>query len=487
VSLDAKVNRGVAWAATAQAVIAIAELLSTLFAARYVGDTDYGIAALAFPFFTLLDSAADLGITAALIQRDDHTPERVSTVFWMNLAISGGLFALLFAIGPLYGWLQGHAIVGWLLVAYGGKLLFQNVYAIPFALLRKELRFGEIAVARTIAHLAESISRVIYAAAGATIWCWTLAPLTRAFVFGVIVQLRHPFVPRWVWRPAEVVPYLRFGVRAAASQVLYQLYTNLDYPIVGYFFGAEANGIYALAYFIVLEPVKMIANVVTDVAFPAFARLRDDRAALIDRFVRFTRLNLIAVLPFVLLVALVIPEFLHTFWSGGKWSTAQLDVTATAARVLCAVGVLRALGLLGPPLLDGIGRPELTLRYMIAAAVVVPGMFVAGALVLGDRLGLLSVAVAWAIGYPLAFAVLAYLVVVTVRLPLRDYLRAVWGIAGCCAGGLVAGLAASLAVADADDRLRMVVVAAAALGVTFGLLASWQKITPRSIGKSFSS
>src|SRR5690349_1359951 len=125
--------------------------------------------------WALLDTAADFGVTSALIQRDDHTPERVSTVFWFNVIVSSGLFVLLLGIGPIYGYILKTPVVGWLLIAYGVKLLLQNVYAIPFALLRKELRFDDIAKARIIAHTLESIGRVVFAALGATVWCWTLA------------------------------------------------------------------------------------------------------------------------------------------------------------------------------------------------------------------------------------------------------------------------------------------------------------------------
>jgi O-antigen/teichoic acid export membrane protein len=284
-----------------------------------------------------------------------------------------------------------------------------------------------------------------------------------------------------VFRPREVIHYVRFGLRTAASQILYQLYTNLDYAVVYKAFGERANGIYALAYFIVLEPVKTIANVVIDVAFPTFARLRNDRAALIKQFIQFTRLNLLAVLPFVVLILLVIPEFLRVFYASGKWTLSELALCGDAARILCIVGALRAVGFLGPPLLDGIGRPELTLRYMVAAAVVVPGMFVLGALVLGDRLGFLSVAVAWAAGYPFAFFVLSYLVVRSIDLPIGPYLRASWGIAGCCLAGALAGLVMSFVFAGASDAVRMVTVGATSLVVMFALVATWQRITPRSI------
>ena len=103
--------------------------------------------------------------------------------------------------------------------------------------------------------------------------------------------------------------------------------------------------------------------------------------------------------------------------------------------------MLRAIGFLGPPLLDGIGRPGLTLKYMIAAAVITPASFVVGAWLLGDRMGAASVAVAWALGYPLAFAVLVVLVINTVRIDGRQLWRATAGVAACSLAGFAVGLA----------------------------------------------
>lgn len=482
--LAKEVNRGVAWAGASQAVIALADLVSQVVVlALWISANDYGIAMLAFQLYTLLDTAADLGVTSSLIQRDDHTPERVSTVFWFNVLISSALFVLLLVLGPLYGHVQGHDVVGWLLIAYGGKLIFQNTYAIPFALLRKQLRFGEIAKIRTVAHLGESAARIVFAATGFTIWCFTLAALTRVLVFGVLMQARHPFVPRLVFRPREVADYIRFGVRAAASQIVYRVYVSIDSALVGYYFGATANGIYNLALWIVLEPVRTITNVVSDVAFPAFARMRHDRQRLVDQFITFTRLNLVAVLPFLVLVVLVIPEFLFAFYRD-QWSAAQLAITVDAARVLCLTGALRALAFLGPQLLDAVGRPDLTLRYQTFAAIIVPGGFVACAGIFGDRLGPVSVAVGWSVAYPVAFGVLAYLVAVTIGLPVGRYLRSCWGIVACCAAGLVAGVCTWPFTGGLGHGMRMIVEAGAASLVMGALLATWQDIRPRAVVRS---
>jgi teichuronic acid exporter len=478
--LSTQVNRGVAWAGASQAIIAVADLIShAVVIALWVSAGDYGLAMIALPLYTMLDTAADLGVTSALIQRDDHTPERVSTVFWVNMIASSILFVALLGLGPLYGWFQGEPVVGWLLIAYGAKLLFQNVYAIPFALLKKELRFGEIAMMRAAAHVAESIARIGFAWAGYTVWCFTLAPLTRTLVFGVLMQWRNPFIPKLVFRWHEVRDYIRFGVRAAASQVLYQLYVNLDYAVVSYYFGKTANGIYALAYQIVLEPVRTITNVVNDVAFPAFARIRFDRDKLIDQFISFTRLNLLGVLPFLVVIALVVPELLAVAFDK-EWTDAQLEVTADCTRVLCWVGILRALGFLGPPLLDALGRPHLTLRYMVVAAILVPGSFVLFAVLFPD-LGPLSVALAWAIAYPLAFLLLAYLVKVSLKLPLGRYARATWGIVACVAIGFVVGVAAHQLTDHMGPGVRLAVTSGSSLGTMALLLAYWQDIHPRSM------
>jgi O-antigen/teichoic acid export membrane protein len=491
--LSTKVNRGVAWAAVAQAVIAIADLLSQWLVIRqWVQPKDFGIYAGAAALYTALDYIADLGVSSALIQHDDHTPDRVSTMFWFNLLITGGLFVALLGIGPLYAWVVHQPVVGWLLIGYGAKLLLQNIYSIPFAMLKKELRYGEIAKARIGAHLAESAARIVFAAMGYTIWCWTFAALVRAFVFGVIIQIIHPFVPKAVFKLREAAHYVRFGLRTAASNVLYYVYTSMDVPVILMVFGPKQGpifaGIYSLADQIVLEPIKMIANIVTDVAYPAFARMRSDRGAVVDQLIKFTRLNLITILPYEAVILLVIPEILHIFYAGPKWTPRDLDLAGEAARILCVMGLFRALGYLGPPLLDGMGYPQRTLRYMIVATFAVPGSFWLGAELLGSAFardaGFLSVAVAWGIGYPLAFAALAYLVVKTIDLPVRAYLAKTLPIIACAAAAVGIGLGIDLAIGNVSDIIRLIAIGGSALATIVLLLTTWQKITPRSIAAS---
>jgi len=483
--LTKQVNRGMAWAGASQAIIAVADFLSQVVCvALWLTAEDLGTMMAAMAFYPALDTAADLGVTSALIQKDDHSPEKISTVFWFNVIMSVALFVLLLGFGPLMGSLQGDAVIGSLISVYGIKLLLQNTYAIPFALLKKNLGFSSIAKMRTGAHLSESVARVIFAASGFGVWTFTAAALTRVFVFGALMQIFHPWRPRFVFRPREVGDYIRFGARASASQILYQTYTNLDYVVVRYYFGAAATGIYTLAYTIVLEPVRTITNVVNDVAFPAFSRMRSDPQKVSDQFIKFTRLNVVGVLPFLLLIALVMPDFLATFWSSSQWSPDELAMVVDATRILCFVGILRSLGFLGPPLLDGLGKPELTLRYMVTAAICTTGGYVIGAEVLGDELGPLSVAIAWAVFYPLAFALLAYLVVKTIDLDLRRFVAETWGILACNAIAAAAAFGAQLACGGLEPWVRMIITTVVLGGVLIVILDKWQGLSFRSLKSS---
>ena len=101
-------------------------------------------------------------------------------------------------------------------------------------------------VARMVAHLAESVARVVFAALGAH----GVVLDARGADPRVRVRRDHAAPPSV--RAAAGVPaarghatYVRFGLRTAASQILYQLYTNLDYPIVATTSASARTAIYS--------------------------------------------------------------------------------------------------------------------------------------------------------------------------------------------------------------------------------------------------
>lgn len=460
--LAGRARRGLKWHGAAGSLVGVLDFAGVVIVlALWVTPEQYGAVALAMMFFPVLDVAGDLGLSAAVIQRDDHSPERIATVFWMCLGTSLALCGLLALFAPRWAALHGQPAIGAMLLAWGGKLVFQNCYLIPQALLRRDLRFRELATVRIVANLVELAAKLGLAALGAGLWCFVGARLCNVLCTGLGTQWCRPWRPALTFRPRAAAAWARFGLSTSASQLLFHLYTNADYAVVSLWFGRAATGLYKIAYELALEPVRMLTNTVGEVAFPVLARLRTDRAALIEQFVTFSRVSLAAVLPFVALILAGADEILVLAW-GPVWADA-----AGAARLLCLVGALRAFSAVIPPLLDGIGRPGLTLAYMSTASIVVPACLVAAAAMLGGRLGWTSVAVGWAVGYPIAVAVLLWLSLRELELSLGGWLTGVAAVPACVSVALVGATAAgwlAALVVPATPLLRLAVVAGVLAG-----------------------
>ncbi len=473
--MSTNVSRGLAWLGIASGLVGVLDIVAMLVIVNtWISTEELGIATKCIWIFPILDQATDLGLSAAIIQRDDHTEERISTVFWINVILCVSMFVLLCLLAPpIATHFYDAPIVGSMLIAYGVKLILQNGYTFPNAMLKRQLRFKELGTIKILANLAEFIGKVGFAAAGFGIWCFVLGPLARTVVYIIGAQKASPYRPRWMFNLREARDYVTFGLRSSGSQILFYIYTNVDYPIVGYYFGNTALGLYRLAYEVVLEPVRIISNVVVDAAFPTFARLRQSADAVMKQFVSFTRLNLITVMSFSAVVFVAAPEVIAVLFP-------DYGAAVPAMRILCAVAVMRAVGFVAPPLLDGVGYPQRTLRYMMVAAIAMPLAYLIGAITLGATLGFESVAVAWAVGYPIAFTVLIYMATHTVGFTVMSYFRSVSGVAGCMIIAGAAGAGVRFALLGAPTAVTLGITAATILVVAGFLLAYTQGLSLRT-------
>lgn len=479
--LQARVDRSAAWVGIASFVLGMFDLLSALICLRlWVSTAEFGDATLAIALFPLLDRLGGMGLGAFLVR--DPDPDAASSTFWLGLVASLGVLALLLAARPLLGPLFPHPVVASLLCAYGGRLVVANLGMVSDAVMKRELRYHELSIVRIVAGAVDTVTKLSLAYVGAhgvpalRIWCFALGPIANAVVSAIGVQLCCPWRPRWMFRRALAVRAARFWGALSGGELLYYAYTSADYLVVGSWFGAAAVGVYRLAYELVLDVVRLISMVTAEVAFPTFARLARDRRAVGAQLLRFTRQNLVVLAAFLVFVAVEADDLLALLYPPLP------PAAATAARILCAVGALRTLGFLVPPLLAGIGKPGQVLVYNAIASIVLPACFVAAAAIAPGH-GFVAVAWAWAIGYPVAFMALLAMALPRAELGFGAYLRAIARISLCAAGALAAALVPRLLLAP--GALRAGAVAAVILAVYGVLLAALEQITLAAVVRGF--
>lgn len=477
---DGKLGRGTAWVGIASGLSGVLDLVTTVTCLwLWLSTAELGVATLAGAFLPVLERLAGLGMPAALVREGGGDRRALSTLLWVAVAGSGGVLVAVIAAGPWIGRVFGQPILGGLLIGYAVKLALQNLHLVPEALMRRALAFDALTRVRIAASFADAITKLAVAYAGAhgepalRIWCFVLGPLAGGLVTSAGLLRHHPWRPLAVFDRGAAARALRYGAQVSGGELLYYLYTNADYLVIGRAWGAAAVGAYRLAYELVLDVVRLISLVTAEVAFPAFARLAVERGRAGALLIRFTRQNAIALAPVVVFLAVAADDLLAVLYPPLP------PAATTAARILCVVGALRVVSFVLPAALAGLGHARDTLLYHVVAAIVLPAGFAAAAWLAPER-GYVAVAWAWAIAYPIAFAALLGRALDRCEVALATYARQVVGVVACGAVAAVGAIAVHELV-PAIAAARLASVAAVVVALYGGMLAWLEGVTPRSV------
>ncbi|HSS00713.1 MAG TPA: oligosaccharide flippase family protein [Kofleriaceae bacterium] len=476
---DRNIRRGTAWVGIASGLSGTLDVVTTVTCLwLWLSPAELGTATLAGALLPVLERFATLGMGAAMVRQGDGDRRALSTMLWITVAASLVVLVAVIALGPAIAELFGAPIIASLLIGYGIKLVLQTVHAVPEALMRRELRFPALTRVRIVASCADALTKIITAYLGAhvwpdlRIWCFVLGPLVNGIVTSIGIQLCRPWRPLLAFDRRVAASSLRYGTQVSAGELLYFIYTNADYLVIGRVWGNAAVGAYRLAYELVLDVVRLISLVTTEVAFPAFARLITDRSRAGALLVQFTRQNAIALVPVLVFLAISADDLLGVLYP-------PLPPAATAAaRILCVVGALRTISFVLPAMLAGLGHAADALIYHAIAAIALPSAFAIAAIIAPAH-GYVAVAWAWAAVYPLVFAVLLGRSLSRCHLQLAGYLRGLGGVLLC--GGAAALAASAVHALPLPPLARLFAVAISVLAVYSALLARIEHVTPRSI------
>ncbi|MCB9730114.1 MAG: lipopolysaccharide biosynthesis protein [Deltaproteobacteria bacterium] len=348
-----------------------------------------GTASLVIAIFGMLQAVTELGLGVALVQAKDPTRDQMDTLFWLGFALSGAIYLAVFLAAPLVASFYDQPILTPLLRVQGLAIVLSSLFLIPRNLLVRDLAFGRIALIDNVALTAASAAMVAFAFAGLGPWAIIAGDAGQRVGQLLLTQVARPWWPRLRAFPDAVRGMVRFGLYATGSRLLYNLYTNADYLVVGRIFGADAVGIYTIAYRVVADPINAVASIINQVAYPAFARLQDDTARMRRYYFTIVRANLAFIGPLVLVICVFIDDgFVLVGYD--QWLPA-----VPLVRILGVFGLVRAVSALTGQLLNAVGKARLNFVYSGLNALILPAGFV-----VGSAFGLEGVAWVWGICYP---------------------------------------------------------------------------------------
>jgi teichuronic acid exporter len=397
VALKQKFIKSILYFSSSQAIGRIVHSLAFVVILKILSPTEIGLVSIAAVFITILSAISEVGLGVALVQAPKITERQKSGVFWTGVMLATISYAAVFSVAPVIARYYKEPYLESLIRVYMLVLIVNALKLVPYSLLVRDLKFGKISMIESASMVISSILMVVLALRGFGSWSLVLGELGRVICLLIGTQISMLCIPGVKFSFRDISPLLRFGSFATGSRILYNFYTNIDYLIVGKFFGISTVGIYTLAYRLVFDPLKAWTGMINQVAYPTFSKLQTAILRLRRYFFSTARMNL-SVLGLFLVIVALFSDWVIISLGYEKWVSAVPMI-----RMFCIIGFLRCIFPLIPQLLNALGHSNLNLRYSALCAVSMPFAFYIGA-----QISIYGVVMAWIIVYPLMAALLIY-------------------------------------------------------------------------------
>jgi len=382
---------------------------------------EFGAVGLAVPVLAIVRAFTEAGLGVALVQAQSATRKQIDSLFWTSLIITVGAYAVVFfGVAPIvalvYPKFPG---IDDLIRGMCFSVALYTFYFIPRAFMERELLFGRLMIIDNLSFVIATVLLYVSAARGAGAWAFVWFEIGQRGSQAVLSMLARPFLPGLRMNFAEIRGMFNFAMFATGSRILFNLYNNADFFVVGRFFGDSVLGVYHAAWRVVAEPVRGLAMAVNQVAYPAFARLQGDLPRLRQYFFRINHVSLAFIGSVLGLVVVYSGPTIRAL----EQIPREYEEAIPLIWLFGIIGVLRAIAPLVPQLLNAAGQSRLNFFYSLTCAVVLPAAFVIGA-----YSGIRGVVLAWVIGYPLVVMVLFYFGAVVLQIRPWVMLRSFAGL-----------------------------------------------------------
>jgi len=385
-----KAKSGIKWSALSQFSRQLVLITTTMILANLLAPEHFGV----FGMVTVITGFAgifrNLGTSAAVIQKQVTSNELITTLLWVNIALGITVSALITLSAPLIAYFFKEPQVTSLLRIISLGFVASGCSVINQALLEKEMRFKELSIAEMASTTLGALVGITSAYYGEGVWALVYQNLSMTVSLSISLWCIHPlkrFTPISV---STLRPVMNFSLNLTGFNVVNYFIRNADNILIGKFLGAEALGLYSLAYRIMLYPLQSISMVLGRVMFPYFSKLQNDNEDFRKSYIRL--IGAIALITFPMMggIWVVAHDFVAVTF-GEKW----MPVTAILM-ILAPVGAMQSIVTTVGGIYQAKGRTDIMFRWGISAGLV----FLAG-FAIGLKWDI--VGVAW--GYLLAFLV----------------------------------------------------------------------------------
>lgn len=286
--------------------------------ARMLSPEVFGQIALITVVINLSQSIIEGGLGTALVQNKDVDEGDYSTVFYICMAMSLLITAIVFVGAPLVANYYKSPDMLLPLRVYIFSVFFSSYASILTARMQREMRFKQILYCSLTATCVSGALAVTLAFAGAGIWTLVIYYFSHTVVNCIAMFVAVRWRPRLSFSVARAKVLYGFGWKILASSLLCSLYYDLRSLVIGKRFSTEALGYYDRGNQIPFVISSALDSSVQSVMFPVLAKSQDNRDTLRGILHRSLTLSAMLIVPAMMGLAAISETFIRLLLTD-KW------------------------------------------------------------------------------------------------------------------------------------------------------------------------
>src|SRR2546429_9141738 len=159
--------RGGAVTIAAQVLRFAIRTASTIVLARLLTPQDYGLIAMVIILVDFVSMFQHMGLSTATVKWTEIDHRQVSTLFWINLAMSAAIMLATAGCAPLLAWFYKEPRLIPITACYAASIFLTGLNIQHEAILSRQMRFGAIALIELSAIVIGLAAAILAAAYGA--------------------------------------------------------------------------------------------------------------------------------------------------------------------------------------------------------------------------------------------------------------------------------------------------------------------------------
>jgi O-antigen/teichoic acid export membrane protein len=276
VNLKQKGVRAMSWAIGERFAVQFANLFASMILARKLTPSEYGVIAIVIMFITISQVIVDLGFTQSLIASKNVSEKEYSSVFTLNVLISGLIYFILIQNASLISDYFKVPILTQVIPILSLCIVTNALYSVHRVRLQKELNFKRQVLIQVPGLALSLFIAILMALNGFGVWSLVVQQLT--------LQL-YEVITYWQisnWRPhvtlskSLLIPHFRYGIFVAVTRIFSSIFHYVYDFLIGKYFAKELLAQYSRAFAVKQLPHENFTLPIVNVSFPLFSSLKDD-------------------------------------------------------------------------------------------------------------------------------------------------------------------------------------------------------------------